>query len=914
MGIAQGVGTKRALHVRRLPLLVLSLFLAAPLAAQTSEERAFVALQKQFQDGLYEFAARDAASFPTQFTNSARLAEVILIQAQALLELGKAPEALAALEAHAGLAGARADDFAFWRAQAIVRLGQPAAAADAFRQLETDFPDSPRRLEAAVQEALARSQLGETAAAATRLRDPQGTFQTAATADPGSVWAWRGWLLLARLSTELKETAGAEDALRRMAAVPLPADVEWERQLALARVRVAAGNLPEALGHTTNLWTNATNLVPPSLLAEAAALQGGILERLEHTDAAIAAYDRNLATNAPADQRRFALDKVITLSRSQGPTAVVQRLQAFIDRHPQDDFLDLARFALGEAQLREYQRLAAPDAAPTPEITAARTNALTQARTQFEWVLANRPQSPLVGRAELNRGWCFWEEGPSRWTNALVAFRTATSRLAPSAEQADARFKWADCQARLGDWTGALTNFWLVATNLAGLPRADTVRVQALFRIVQTGIQAGDLPAAAGALPLLTQLDAAGETAQRAELLLATAFSRLGQPESARAQYEGFLQRYTNSTFIPEVRLAIARTFEQRADNGAALSAYAAWLAQHTNQAGISSNLVAQATFDLARVRFRSSPDAAAVGLLTNFLARFPGDTNAPLAQYLVADHAFGAGDYARAERLFRDRLLEPGASSPGAELPYRARLMAGKAAVFRQGWQNAREHFDWIITNGPLYVVSSPIPVPVVAEAYLARGDLFLLEPRDAAADPLAGYAEATNAFAKVALQFPQTEWAPRAWGGIGNCSLQLATAEPARYEDAAEAYRKVVESNADAALRSMAEVALGLVREKQGALEPEVRQAARYDAALTHYLNVFYEKNLRPGEVADPAWLKQAGLSAVKLAESLKRWDVALGLHERLIAELPPLRARFEKRIEELRALASAPNAGAR
>lgn len=891
-------------------LLVLVLVLGTlSLRAQPAEERAFTALTKMFEDGLYEFAARDAAEFAARFPESPRRAEAGLLQAQALLELGRFEEALARLGEHAVAAGDRADEFAFWQAEARLRQGDPVGAAQAFTQFLETFPASPRRLEAAVQQARALYRLGDLATASAYLRDPAGAFQTAARANPTHPWAQQGWLLSAELLLGLNDLAAAEAALAQMAEAPLSPPAAWERQLLLARVHLVAARLPEALGCTTNLWNSTTNLISRELLAEAAALQGSLFEALQQTDAALQAYERNLGTNVPSTQRRFALEKVVGLSRQQGPNAAAQRLQAFIDRLPQDELLDLARFALGEARLAEYHRLLAAPAPVPPEALAARTNALAQARTQFEWVLANRPESPLAGRAELNRGWCLWEEGGARLTEALTAFRAAAGRLAPSTDQANARFKWADCQARTGDLAGALTNYWLVATNHLEARIPDTLRSEALFQVVRTSLQAGELGMAAAAVQRLAQQEGGGELAQSAELLLARAFSQRGQPEPARAQYEAFLQRYTNSTLIPDVRLAIARTFEQRGDFGAALASYASWLSQYTNTPGVSTSLVAQAVFDHARLSFRTRPDAAAVGLLTNFVVRFPGHSNAPLAQYLVADHALAEGDFARAELLFRDRLLAPANFPPGEELPYRARLMAGKAAVFRSSWPNAREHFDWIITNGPLHVVSSPLPVPVVAEAYVARGDLFLLEPGDRAANPLSRYEDALTAFAKVAERFPTSEWAPRAWGRIGDCHLQLATQDPKRYDAAAEAYGKVMESPADPALRSMAEVALGLVREKQAALKPENEQAPLLETAMAHYLNVFYEKNLRAGELPDPSWLKEAGLGAVKLAESLRRWDIALGLYQRLATELPPLRARFEKRIAELRPLAATP-----
>jgi TolA-binding protein len=877
--------------------------------AQPTEDRAFTALTKMFEDGLYEFAARDAAEFTTRFPDSPRRTEAGLLEAQALLELGRFEAALARLGELAAPAGDRADEFAFWQAETRLRQGDRLGAAQAFTQFLAAYPASPRRLEAAVQQARARYRLGDLATASAHLRDPEGPFQTSARSAPTHPWAHQGWLLLAELLIGLNDLPAAEAVLAQMAEAPLSPAAAWERQLLLARAHLAAARLPEALGYTTNLWNQATNLVSRELLAEAAALQGSLCEALQQNEAALQAYERNLGTNVPPAQRRFALEKVVGLGRQQGPAASAQRLEAFIDRLPQDELLDLARFALGEVRLADYHRLGAAPAPVPPETLAARTNALAQARVQFEWVLAHRPESPLAGRAELNRGWCLWEEGGPRLAEAAGAFRAATARLAPSTDQANARFKWADCQARTGDLAGALTNYWLVATNHLEARIPDTLRSEALFQVVRTSLQAGEFGMATAAVERLAQQEGGGELAQSAELLLARTFSQRGQPEPARAQYEAFLQRYTNSTLIPDVRLAIARTFEQRGDYGAALASYAGWLAHYTNAPGLSTGLVAQATFDHARLSFRTRPDAAAVGLLTNFVARFPAHSNAPLAQYLVADHAFAQGDFARAELLFRDRLLAPSTTPPGDELPYRARLMAGKAAVFRSSWPNAREHFDWIITNGPLHVVSSPLPLAVVAEAYVARGDLFLLEPGDRAANPLTRYEDALTAFAKVAERLPPSEWAPRAWGRIGDCHLQLATQDPARYDAAAEAYGKVLESPADPTLRSMAEVALGLVREKQAALKPANEQGPLLEAAMAHYLNVFYEKNLRAGELPDPSWLKQAGLDAVKLAEALKRWDVALGLYQRLVTELAPLRARFEKRIAELRQLAATP-----
>ncbi len=908
-GRRRGSGPTRT-RLARLAAGALAALLAVRLiGAEVDEARARDALVKMFQDGLHAQVERDAAAFASQFPNSTNLAEVVLLQAQARLALGRADDALALLDAHAARAGDLADEYAFWAAEARLRKGDFAAAAEGFAQVAARFPDSPRRLEAAVQEAVARQRAGDLAQAIARLRDPAGPFQAGAAAQPDSPWAQRGRLLLGRLQLELKDLEGARQTLTATNAPALLPALDWERRLLLAQTAFAGGQFEETLALTTNLWSALTNDLPPARVAEAALLEGRAFVARQQLLPALQAYARALTPQFPAPLRRQALDHLVELTRNPAAAEPARaQLQGFLEQYLQDELAEPARFALGQALLREFYRLSDAGAPATPETLAARTNHLFQARALFEQIATNQPPGRLAPRAELARAWTLWEEGAPRLAEALAAFRSAAGRLPPSEDQATARLQWAECQLRTRDTAGALSNFWLVATNQVDAPLPTGLRARGFLGAVRAALEAGDLATASTAADRLRGLEGAGELSEQADLLVAEAYSRAGQPEPARAQYEAFLQRHPNSPHVPEVRLAIARAFEQRGDLGAALSAYASWLANYATNAAVTG-LVARATFDLARVTHRADPGPGSLALLTNFIARFPDDPNAPLAQYLVAEQLFNQGDYARAELAFLDKLLDPARARPGDELPFRARLMAGKAAVYRQGWQSARDHFDWLITNGPLSVVASPVPVPVVVEAYIYRGDLFMLEPRPAGTDPLAGYAEALNAFTKVVERFPTNDLAPRAWGRIGDCHLQLATVDPKRYDAAAEAYRKVIESPAGAGLRSMAEVARGLVFKKQAALKPPAEQPALYEAAMTHFLNVLYGRNLRAGEAPDPPWVRQAGLEAAELAEALRQWDVALGIYQRLVRELPPLRARFERKIEELRRLAAAP-----
>ncbi len=896
---------RRGARLGALLLLVLGLGGTAR-AAEPDETRHYQALARMLADGLHAQVERDATNFVAQFPHSTNLPAVYLLQARARLELGHGAAAVKLLQERAAEAGPLAADYAFWTAVAFHRQRQWAEAAAAAATFLERFPESPRRLEAAVLEAAALTEAGDLARARARLSEPDGPFQSTLRAAPDNPWAARGSLHLARLQEQLKDYEAARQTLTQLTRLPLPPPVDWERRLALAGVEFAAGRPAESLALVTNLWTAVTNQVEPALLARASLLEGRAFAGLEQWGPALAAFERALAPALPAADRRLALARVLELAgrpATAGPARAV--LERFLEQQPRDALADTARLGLGRSLLLEFRQLAAAPGPAPPEAAAERTNLLQRARARFEQVLTNQPPGPEVPLALLYHAWTFWEEGPARLAEALEGFREATLRLPPVEDQARARFQWAECQLRTGEAAGAATNFWLVATSYVEVPLPAEVRGRALLGVVRAALETADFGAATTAAERLRSMTGQEEWSEEADLLIAEAYLQARQPEPARAQYEAFLQRHPRSARIPEVRLAIGHAFEQRGDYGAALSAYASWLANYaTNQ--VATGLLARATFDLARVTHRVDPGPGSLALLTNFVARFPDDPNAPLAQYLVADQYINEGDYARAELAFLDKVLDPARAQPGEELPYRARLMAGKVAVYRQAWQSARDHFDWILTNGPLNVVNSPIPEAVVVEAYLLRGDLFILEPPTPGRDPLVPYAEALNVFTKVVEHFPTNVLTPRAWGRIGDCNLQLATVDPGRYDAAAAAYRRVIESDAASDVRSLAEVGLGIVLGKQADLKPAAEQAALQDAAMTHFLNVLYGRNLRPGDVPDPRWVRQAGLEAGLLAEVRRQWDVAAAVYKRLVLELPQLGPALEKKIEELLARA--------
>lgn len=878
----------------------LTAFLVAALSATPEENTAIEALRKTFADGLYEATDRQAEEFVTRFQNSEFIPEVWLIQARARIQLGRVDDAIATLARAREQAKEKLDEFEFWQATALAAKGDWNAAAESFGRFLETHQTSPLRLQAAYAQAHAKHRAGNTTEAINLLTSSEGVFRKAAAANPTDAWAQRGLLLLAEMQLSSGRPNEAATALAQLTTDSLSPEFAWYRSYLASRVHAAAGQWTEALGYLTNLWTAVTNTVAPDAVGLAALLEGEAFERIGQPQNARVSYERALAKSTPSVYRRMAMERIIALA-SDSVTALqtIKWLESFVAAHPGDELADLATFSIGQLCFSQYGAMKSSEAT-TPIPT---TNLLQEARTNFELVITNHPGSPFIGQAYLYRGLTLWEEGTNHLSEAMVSFKSALEKLSEPALQSVARFKLADTQVLLGDLVSARSNYWFVATNQqTTATETNSLSLQALFQVVRTSIDMNDIANAATASQRLIELDPRNPLAERAALLLGQAQLRLGNPQAARSSFESFITTFTNSQLLAEVRLAIAKTYEQQNSLAEAINLLKSWIESHSGNTNVPTALLAQAHFDLARLSYRAKPDTNAIVLLSEFCAKFPDNVNVPLAQYLIGEYYYGQGDYGKAELQFQNRALVQNTNAAVREIIYRARLMAGRAAVARQSYRSAREHFDWIITNGPLHVASSPIPVPIVAEAYLLRGDTFAFEQTGSETNNLARFGEAINAYSKVAENWPTNDLAPIAWGRIGECHLQLATQDPKRYDMAADAFSKVIQSTANITIRSQAELELGVTREKQAALLPERERQALLDQAMDHYLRVLYGRNLRPGESPDPYWVKRAGLAAAELAESQKKFDVAMGVYRRLLTEIPTLRARLEKKIEEL------------
>jgi TolA-binding protein len=855
-----------------------------PLLAQdpAAEKRAFAAAARAFEDGIYDRAEREFGEFVQKFPQAAQVPEAILFQARAALKLQKLHGAVDLLATNAGRAGPLADQYRYFEAEAHLQNSNYLAAADTFALLAREFTNSVRLLEASYGEALARFHLKDRQRVIDLLQRPDGTFQQAAKRRANDELAVRGHLLLAEALFAQKEFKAVEQALAGLSERDLVPEFKWRRQYLLCRAQVADERWAEALPCATNLLALAAATGQRALLAESVALHAGILESLKQFDAAIQAYEQNLGDDVPPEFSRQALVQIVELTLAQERFAeAARRLEAFLARRPGDAGSDVALLTLGEVHLRLHA--AGADTNRPPAVTnalVAATNHLPTALAQFDRLIASFTNSPLLGKAHLNRGWCLWLDGKT--AESVAAFRTAVEKLPHSEEQAVARFKLADGLFLQKDFTNALACYRSVVTAFDGLPRVQhTLLDQALYQLLRASLHVGDLSTATDAMKKILHWFPDSSYRDRSLLLVGQSYTLAGKPAEARGLYAELARRIPTSTLLPEVELAGARTYVQEGDWASAIGKYEEWIGRYgTNE------LRALAEFNRAWATYQAGHQTNALALFTNFVARFPAHELAAQAQFWVGTYHYERKDFVNAEKSFQDKAL-----LQNTNFAYQARMMAGRAAFARQGWKDARDHFTALVNDSP------------TAEAFFALGDTITRGDADPAR-PLQKFEEARVAFAKIPQLYPDSPLAPAAWGRIGDCYFQLAAQDPRQYDNATNAFWKAITApGAEVKVRWQAEMGLAQVLERLVQSRPAPENSALLKAAFDHCYNIVSGKSLRDGESPDPFWLKEAGLTAARLAEEQKQWAVAANVYERLRSVLPSLAPLLERRMEKIR-----------
>ncbi|MDE3066127.1 MAG: tetratricopeptide repeat protein [Verrucomicrobiota bacterium] len=852
-------------------------------AAGPRENRDFTAAVSAFQDEMWSRAETELAQFLQKYPKSGYAAEAMLMEAEAEFKQGKFAAAGALLSSHESQAGSLADQYAYWLGQAQFENGDYQGAAGTFSRLVRQYPNSQWQLDAVVDEAASRTKLGAWPQVSALLRQPKGPFQQAAKATPADERVVRGQLLLAEALLAQHHADAASAVLQSLAAQPLRLALEWQRMYLLCRVQLAEGETDALLASTTNLLRLAQSEHRADWRAQSVVLQAEALTQLGRTNDAISAYQENLSSNAPAPWQREAVLKIADLAAAQDQfTNAQQSLAEFLQQFSNAPAADVALLTLGELHLKQAVAREPPD-----------TEELARAQARFDQFIGSFTNSPLLGKAHLDRGWTFWKQ--QKYPESLADFKAAAAALPPSVDLAVARFKLGDAAYLEKAYAVARENYRAVLKDFAGFPAvAETLGDRALYQSLRASLELKDEAGASNALAQILKHYPANELAASGALLygqsLAEAATNHSQVAAARSVFEQFEKEFPGSPLRPQVALAIARTYERENDWRRAAAVYGDWVRLYaTNRL-----LLPQVEYRRALATFQAGEVTNAFGLFTNFVALFPANLLAPVAQWWIGDYFFRAGNYLDAEKNY-EYVFQ---NWPGSQLAYPARMMAGRAAMARQGYSDAIGYFTKLAGD-------TNCPPDLFAQALFAYGDAWTQMPSTDTNKPLANYEQAIDVFNKIIQAFPSSPQAALAWGRIGNCYLQLAAQDTNAFAAASNAYAQVLTStNASVAARSEAQLGIGAVLEKTAALAPVTNQTAPLTLARDGDYDVFKGNKLRPGESPDPFWQKKAGLETERLDEALQQWPQAIRIYEDMINQWPPLRAALENRIQKIRA----------
>jgi len=839
-----------------------------------SEAHDFALAATAFKTGMWSRAEVEFAQFVEKHPDSARIPEAILLQAQADFQQGKLLDALALLQAHEASAGLLADQYVYWNGLVQLQSSNYSAAAESFGRLARTFPQSQWVLDGVVNEAAARAKLDQWPQVSTLLQS--GIFQNAAKTNATDGRVLNGRLLLAESLLKEHHPDSATAVLQSAAPFKNNSDLDWRRSYLLFQARLAAGDTNAALALSSHLIASAGR---GELRAQAVSDEADVLENQGRVPDALAVYGENLTNNAPPDWQRQSILKIAELSASQTNFSGAENsLQNFLASFGNSPGADAALLALGELHLKSYA--AAPSADGTD---------LTQAQACFDQFINTWTNSPLQGKVYLDLGWCYWIHG--KWTDSAAAFKAAAERLPPSVDLAVAHFKLGDAQFRLNDWAGARANYQAVVNDFTNYPVVNKeLGPQALYQTLRVCLDLKDVPGMSNAMAQILKIYPLNSVAEKGILLVGGGLSDLGQPEQARSLFERFEQVFPNSEQMPEVAWAVARTYEQENNWPAAISIYESWVnrfPQDTNVAAIK--------YARAWDNFKAGNETNAFILFTNFIAEYPSNVMTPVAGWWLGDYYSGQGRWGDAERNF-ELVFQ---FNPPSSLADPAIFMAGRAAMGRQGYEDAKAYFAMLMTQ-----TNCPPQLSVqdwmswCAQAWFAYGDVCMQEPSTDPNAPLKNFQQAITVFQNVYTTYPGSEQAALAWGEIGDCYIQLAGQAPRFYTDATNAYAQVIAAPAAfISERSQAQVGIGFVCEKLAALTNGVAQTSLLHAALDNYLDVFFGNNLRAGETADPFWVKKAGLQALPLVEQLGTGDPDKFI-DQMETVLPQLKDSLEKK----------------
>lgn len=815
---------------------ILALFLVA--ATTADESRQYRVAQSAFDDKLYDVAERQLQEFVDKFPQSERIDTAYFLLGQAQFQLGRYDAAARTFtDALAKWPDKRADGWLLWLGDTLSRQEKYAAAANRYTELIEKHSRSKSVPQALYGLAFAQF----------KQQDYPGTIETlerlaregvrgdlASDAD-----LLRGQLYLAR--GELGKAETILEAVARRAGNTQR--VYYRAQLWLGELFLRRQQPPEALNRygliTESFKARPNRPVDAQLAGEAFFGTGRTLWETNDFAGAAAAFQLALTTAPGETLRRAALLKLAEAFVRDGKVNEgVERLKEFLQTRAEDPLADDVQLAIGNllfgkgdypAALKEYGQL-----------------------------IRGFPQSPLLGSAYRQAGWCAWQL--QQTGEALGYFQKALPLLKDAGVAAETLFKIADGQYALGQFAEAAESYRELIARHAKLPGLD----RALYQLGETYRRLLKFVEAGQAFERVVKEHPAGEFAPPAQYNLGQLLARQGDEPGARAAFAIVVQKFPANVWARNAALAVGESFNREGQYEQAIAEFDKLAGN-----GLDTELAQQAFYSrgwcLAQTGKR---DKTLVDFLEFMKAR-PSAPLAPEVQYWIADEYLRQRDYLKAQAQFQS-LAE---TYPTSKLADAALYFAGRAAYARQDFKTATEIYGGFERKFPQSRWR--------CEARFGHGDAYC---------ELGQFDVALLIFESLIKEFPDCAVTGEALGRKGDCQYTLT-----RYDDALATYRKALDAAKEPALRIQLLFKLGQTCEKSN----------KPDDAFQHYSAAILEATASPAANEPPErfWSCKAARAAAALRENGPQWQDAITMYGKLAGHCPDLKEMADDRIRKLR-----------
>ena len=856
------------------------------------DDRYYLAALKSFDSKAWANAAKWFNRLLKEYPDFEKRSKVVLLLAQSLYKQENIKEAYGILSNNKQAAGKFADEYIYWMAECRVRQGNYAAADQHFNELLARYPNSERVLEATVNSAFTASEREDWPRVVSLLRPVDSAFQIRAQKNFDSKVLQEGGLLLAKALLEQKDGISAELLLDRFPEA-LGSESGWRRAILYVDILIFNKRFEEAITEISRLrealrQTKANS----SWQLSAARKHSQLLEVMGDLGMAAEVHNELIGEGIQGYGRAYSCLDASRLYMMSGKFDDSVRLLKVLEGiSDSNSTLALSNLLMGEIQMSKNQSFE-----------------FDVALKSFKEASKYNIQGDLGARIHMRVGECFLRKG--EYQEAVEEFHKGMDRASDPVILA--RMNYLDGLAKVN--LGRLENAKDIFSRIVKIASPnklslDRIKNCANWMWFKSAIEQSNLVEAD------TLLRGARENLSSffPYFLLGMAQARItaGQLELAEEHLIEFNNQKQDHDLFAAAEIEAIRIQITKGQWADAIKLYDRWLKKYPEH-----NMRRKVLLDRAWALMRSGKKVDAVRAYENLAFTKTKSPEVYTAKIWLADHYFNSVT----NRLAAEKIYQEIASETNCPpyLRHRSQLMAGRAAMVRQGYDDAKKSFVDLINDKD---VSSPERI----QATFALGDLIMFELRSSPVNsPEAEKIQnekihqSTNTLFGLTQIVQTNRVAARAWGRIGDISLMVARKRESHYAHAKVAYGKS-RSISEQQLRGLSvagdyddilyQALMGLAycsdRSTMGSVG-EIRKVA-FEDALKNVTDVYEDSYGHPAKKINLYWRGQSGVMAIRLLIELNRYDDALRKYDELEILFPNMRPFFKEkkqRLEELRA----------